>query len=223
MANTTKSTSDNFPLLQDREQRLTRIFQIGYNKCGTRSLFRFLKKSGIPSVHFNKGMLALGIEKNIGAGRKPLHEIDQFTAYTDMQFVAKHRVIEAVHHFRTLYQYYPNSYFILNTRDRDDWINSRLNHGAGGYPERYRKGMKLKNIDAVVEHWKADWDRHHKDVEEFFADKPGQLLVFTVGKDDPQRIVEFLKPDFDTDAKHFGHEGDTKKINAAKYTKGQTK
>lgn len=210
------------PLFENREQRLTRIFQIGFNKCGTRTLFRFFKKNGIPSVHYKQGQLALTIWKNISAGRKPLLGIDQFIAYTDMQFVAKHRIIEAISYYKELWQYYPNSYFILNTRDRDDWIQSRLNHGAGGYPERYRKGLKVKDKSAVIERWKDDWDRHHKEVQEFFADKPGRLLVLNIGKDDPQKLVDFLKQDFETSVEHFGHEGDTAKVNVAKYRKPKT-
>ena len=205
------------PKFETRQQRQTRIFQIGFNKCGTRSIYRFLQRSNIHSAHFNRGKLATFIDRNIEYGRKPLFGINRYIAYTDVQHVNRKRAIEGAHYYRELYQYYPTSYFILNTRDRDGWIKSRLNHGAGFYAERYRMAMNLDSVDEVVNYWIEDWDRHHEQVQEFFADKPGRLIVYDIKNDTPQKMVDFLMPDFPTKAENFLHEGDTASVNPEEY------
>ena len=35
-----------------------RVFQIGFNKCGTRTLFKFFQKNNVPSVHYDGGQIA---------------------------------------------------------------------------------------------------------------------------------------------------------------------
>jgi Sulfotransferase domain len=204
--------------LETREEKLTRIFQIGFNKCGTRSLYRFLQRAGIASAHFNRGRLAVAMKANIEAGLKPLTgEIDRYVAYTDVQQVSRHEAIEGVRYFRELYQYYPRSYFILNTRDRDGWIRSRLNHGNGFYARRYARALRLPDEAAVVAHWTAEWDSHLAEVQAFFADKPGRLIVYDIKTDAPQKLVDFLAPDFLTRADDFRHEGETASVDVAKY------
>lgn len=204
--------------LDSLRARTTRIFQIGYNKCGTRSLYRFLQRSGIASAHFNRGLLADAIAENIKAGRKPLTgNVDRYVAYTDVQHITRDRAIEGVHFFRELYAYYPNSYFILNTRDKEGWIRSRLNHGAGAYVRRYSRALGLPEDGSVLKVWSEDWDRHHADVQAFFADKPGRLLVFDIKNDSPQKVVDFLSPDFLTRVGDFRHEGDTATVDANSY------
>ena len=204
--------------LETRRERTTRIFQIGFNKCGTRSLYRFLQRSGIQAAHFNRGLLAWSIEDNIAQGRAPLQgRIDQWVAYTDVQQVTRERAIEGVRYFRELYHYYPNSYFILNTRDKAAWIKSRLAHGAGFYARRYARALGVETEEEVVAAWSADWDRHHHEVQAFFADKPGRLLVYDIKTSKPQEMVDFLAPDFLTRVEDFRHEGDTANVDPERY------
>jgi len=206
------------PNLLDRRQKLTRIFQIGFNKCGTRSLYRFLQRNGIYSAHFNRGLLALRLHENIAAGRKPLHgKLDRFVGFTDVQRVTQSEVIEGVDFYRELYNYYPNSYFILNTRDKAGWLKSRQNHGAGNYMRRYQLGLGLPDVDAVLDYWKRQWDRHHARLQDFFADKPDRLVVFDIKQDDPQKLVDFLSPDFITQRDLFLHEGLTSEQDPSAY------
>ncbi|MEM9011642.1 MAG: sulfotransferase [Pseudomonadota bacterium] len=204
-----------------REAPRPRIFQIGFNKCGTRSLYAFLKGSGIESAHFNRGRLAQTIHDNIEAGRKPLWGVERYTAYTDMQVVARDGVIEAFKYFREFHRYYPGSRFILNTRGKEGWIKSRVNHGAGFFVQRYQRALGLADEDAVLAHWSQDWDRHHADVASFFADKPGQLLVFDIEQHGPERLVDFLAPEFETDARLYGHAGDTAKVDPEQYRRNR--
>ena len=47
-----------------------RVFQIGFNKCGTRSLFKFFKKNGIESIHYDKGNIAISMFNNFNQNKK---------------------------------------------------------------------------------------------------------------------------------------------------------
>lgn len=189
--------------------RTTRIFQLGFNKCGTTSLYRFLQRSGISATRFNRGLLAARIEENIVAGRKPLAgEFARFAAFTDMHRLSRFSVIEGIQYFRQLHQYYPSSYFILNTRDKEGWLQSRLAHRGGTYAQRYARALKLPDEAAVVQRWSLDWDTHHQSVMDYFADKPGRLLVYDIKTGNPQDVVDFLAPDFITHARDFRHEVD---------------
>ncbi|MEM9210830.1 MAG: sulfotransferase [Pseudomonadota bacterium] len=205
-----------------RREKLTRIFQIGFNKCGTRSLYRFLQRNGIYSAHFNRGRLAMRMRYNLDVGRKPLNgRLGQYVGFTDVQRISKQQVIEGAMLYRELYHYYPNSYFILNTRDKEGWLRSRQSHGAGNYMNRYMKALRLPDEAAIMAYWSEQWDIHHRDVPEFFKDKPGRLIVFDIKNDDPKRLVDFLAPDFETDAHNFLHEGETAAVDKATYKKNR--
>ena len=187
-----------------------RIFQIGFNKCGTRTIYDFLKKNGIKSVHFKRGELAKGISENIQSGKPPLEGWDKWTGYTDMQWVKKTGVIEACGFYREFAAFYPRSYFILNTRSKDRWIKSRLNHGTGqNYGERYRQGLGLATMDETIQAWSDMWDRHHEEVAAYFAKTGQHFLIYNIEEDRPEKLSDFLSPDFQTDPSHFGHEGKT--------------
>ena len=46
------------------------IFQIGFNKCGTRSLYHFFKDNGIPSIHYDGGKIAKSMFQNNSMNKK---------------------------------------------------------------------------------------------------------------------------------------------------------
>jgi len=190
-----------------------RIFQIGFNKCGTRSFYDFFERNGIKSVHFKRGDLARGISENVSSGQPPLKGWDKWTAYTDMQSVKKTDVIEACTFYRSFAAYYPRSYFILNTRSKDRWIKSRLNHGTTqNYGERYRQGLGLASMEETVEAWSAMWDKHHVEVPAFFKETGQHFIVYDIEQDEPEKLSKFLAPDFITEPSLFGHEGKTSAI-----------
>lgn len=61
-----------------------RIFQIGFNKCGTVSLSRFFAENGVPAVHYDLGRLGRTMHKRYLQG-KPL--IDE-TIYSQFLFLS---------------------------------------------------------------------------------------------------------------------------------------
>ena len=53
-----------------------RIFLIGYNKCGTRSFYKLLRKNGYSSIHYDKGRLARRIKANFTFSKPLLDGVD---------------------------------------------------------------------------------------------------------------------------------------------------
>ncbi|MFT7146641.1 MAG: hypothetical protein ACJASZ_001519 [Yoonia sp.] len=64
---------------------MKRVIQIGFHRCGTRSLAQLFRKSGYTAAHLwvaglkGKMNLARVMKNNLEAGRKPLHRIDRYT------------------------------------------------------------------------------------------------------------------------------------------------
>ena len=95
-------------------------------------------------------------------------------------------------HYKKLYKQYPNSIFILNIRNKKNWLNSRLNHGNGRYLKRFKQYYKL-STEQVIKLWSDTWDKHIADVKQFFKDKPDLLLIYNIEKDDFSKLKLFLK------------------------------
>lgn len=187
----------------------TKVFQIGFNKCGTRTIHQFLKKNGLRTIHWDDGNLARTMVQNLLDGRPLLRGYDEnFDVFTDMEWVTREVIVEGFKLFPYLARDYPGARFILNTREREDWVKSRSGHGNGHYINKWKRASGL-DPDALVEHWRQDWDHHHARVAEFFADKPGQLLKFHIANDPPQTIADFL-PEHDIDASLYYQVGKTR-------------
>src|SRR5262245_41193753 len=103
------------------------FFFIGFNRCGTRSLHRWLCDAGVDAFHGGKDEAGrdVGIMLNLAQGRPALESFDGHEAYLDLRVLHQR--------FRDFDRDYPASRFILNTRDIDRWLVSRLNHIEGAY------------------------------------------------------------------------------------------
>ena len=207
-----------------------RFFQIGFNRCGTASLHRFFGANGIPSIHHDNGRLAIAMDANLRAGRHVLAGYERFEAFLDMSFLRPHIHVEIYKRWEVILAQVPGARFILNVRDVDRWVESRLAMGAwtewrwqrpardfgppwdvpGGlrvpvasFADRYRLCHGLAGRDAVVAHWRRDWARHVARVQ---ARVPAdRLLVFDIERDPPEALCRFAG--LDAAAAHrWGHE-----------------
>lgn len=178
-----------------------KVFQIGFNKCGTSTLAWFFKRNGVPTVHWSKGEIARRIEAAHERGEDPLGFYKDVFFFSDMTYTARDVVLDGAYHFDYIHRFYPDALFILNTRPVDGWIDSRMRWN--NYRERYKSARGIKTDEELAAYWRADWERHHRRVAEFFADKPGQLLVFDIEKDGPERIAEFVKGHYKLDTRHY--------------------
>lgn len=201
---------------QLRDPLRPRIFQIGFNRCGTDSLCTFFKRNGYRAVHWAKGKLAEGMELARLEGEPLLHYVGRWDVYTDMERVSHRRIfrgrvlrrllrlegvaelkrpIHAFRYFRTLDRQYPGSKFILNVRDVDLWIRSRLRfQGADGKPYRFcRHGHRAhRSEEELTDCWRDHWEAHTRDVREYFQGRPGDLLVFHIERDPIDKLVSFF-------------------------------
>jgi hypothetical protein len=64
-----------------------KIFQIGFNKCGTKTLHHYFSRNGVRSVHWDYGRLAQRLFANLASGSKLLAGYEQFDVFTDMEYL----------------------------------------------------------------------------------------------------------------------------------------
>ncbi len=177
-----------------------RIFQIGFGRCGTTSLYRFFRDNGVPSIHHDKNQLAHNFVRRMEADEDPFVDYPDIVFFSDMG-CSNGAFLEPFRDFRYMLEFYPDAYFILNVRDRQRWLLSRSNHFKLLRWQGESRGLPTSGD--VIAQWGRDWDEHLGDVRGFFANRPDQLLEFDIEKDDPQRLVDFLAADFLLDAKHY--------------------
>ena len=169
-----------------------KIFQIGFNKCGTSSLHYLFQNSGYKSLHYRNGNIARQIFLNITIGVPILNRLDEFDCFTDMEAASLN--IYAYKYFEQLYTEYKNGYFILNTRNKNDWLKSRSNHKNGRLFHLSKKQFGLSEKQ-TLSLWSLEWDHHHEKVENFFKGKKN-FLKFDLNNDPIQNLIEFVEPDF---------------------------
>jgi hypothetical protein len=190
-----------------------RIFQIGFNRCGTRTLEQFLLRNGIRTLHWERGEIAKNFQKRKEEGRDPFLDYrwprrplrKTVIAFTDMIYLDEQKVIQPHCDYEYIYEYYPSSYYILNTRDRERWVASRLKLGGGTFIDRYRKVLRASEL-AVIEHWRQEWDEHHHRARSFFAQRSARFLEFNIERDGGRVLSDFLRPTFgNVDSSKYGH------------------
>lgn len=163
-----------------------KVFVIGFNKCGTRSLHQYFRECGLASCH--GGMhpeVHIKILRNIVAGVPSLQGFDKYDACSDIAVIQSQ--------FRHVDRDNPGSKFILNVRDTDRWILSRLNHLDGRYVEFMNLvfGLGL-SWQEWVSRWRSEFMAHEFAVSEHFKDRPADLLRYDIENDEPARLAAFL-------------------------------
>ena len=159
----------------------SKIFGIGLAKTGTTSLNDAFAILGISSI---------GCPTNINS-------IKRFDAATD-GIVADQ--------FERLDQAFPNSKFIYTVRDRNSWIDSYTRyHGRkqSASQEHRDKVERLYGTSGTDRQaLLAAYEKHDRHVQEYFKDRPGDLLVMDIcgGRADWESLCTFLgKPIPDVD------------------------
>jgi Sulfotransferase domain len=195
---------------------VVRIFQIGFNKCGTRTLASFFEANGLRCAHWDSGRLAKAMFRNLAAGHSLIEGYRGFQVFTDMEFTPGDgsAPLQAFKLYPQLAAEFPNAVFILNTRNREAWIQSRLGHRSGrdnAYLEKWKRIYNLATAEAVAARWREEWDRHHREVMAFFAESPYRFVVFDIEQDSPDRLVRAL-PEYALDIREYKRRGSTKRV-----------
>ena len=177
----------NFP-----DRKTPKIFGIGLSKTGTTSLAAALEILGWQTAHFRNPVTRAIIEDA---------DFDLFDALNDGPVSA---------HFEALHDKYPNALFICTTRPLQSWEASvrahRIRTRGTDVPRDLDRitaeegpdsplAARLPIHDAIWRHpdlasVHAHWGRR---VDDFFADKPGRLLRFSVADDGWQELCAFLE------------------------------
>ena len=180
-----------------------KIFVIGFNKTGTRSLYNYFKDNKIPSIHWHKGKLARVMKKILikETTNERLRRISCFYRYGGLP----RQNYAHVTFFKEMEQQYPDAKFILNIRDVENWIKSRNNHD--NYTRDICKILKMTK-EELNEKWRNDYKEHIENVISYFSDKPNKLLVFDIEKDKIDKLNLFS--DLSLNSKFYKHHGKTK-------------
>jgi hypothetical protein len=161
-----------------------KVFVIGFPKTGTTSLQSALTTLGY-KVKGEFGMKDPNISRKVY--EMAFRFVEQYDAFEDNPWC----VI-----FKELDKKYPGSKFILTLRPTEPWIKSQVDHfGTTTLPIRewiYGVGYPKGNEDI----YKARYERHNKEVLEYFKDRPDDLLVLRLTEGDGwEKLCQFLHKD----------------------------
>lgn len=186
-----------------------RIFQIGFNKCGTRTIFKFFQQNGVESIHYDKGQIARSMFRHHRRGESLIDiRYRNVTMFADMEDIFKEDtpLYAAEKLYKQLDRQCKNSKFILNTRDKDNWIKSRILHGNGKYLNYIANKLSISKSQ-LIDKWKQDWDSHHLAVIDYFRNRPSDLLVFNIETDPIDRLINFFYGILKLNPIYYQHRG----------------
>lgn len=154
-----------------------KVFAIGANKTGTTSIHALWEELGLASYHGKSW---------VPADATTIQR--RWQAFSD----------GPPEDFRLLDQRYPRSKFLLNTRDLDEWLDSRLEHirweeERGNVSKNPAWRATAENVEA----WIRKRNEDHLDIMSYFADRPDDLLIvnFIRDPDAAGKIALFLGKD----------------------------
>lgn len=178
------------------KQAIFRVFQIGFNRCGTKYLSQLFKLNGYTAKHWDRGAIAEDILVSKILNRKPLTRWSGTTFFGDMECVHLFRgpFIEGYKEYEFLHEHYPDAYFVLNTRDPSAWIASRSKHHGGLYAEfhSHHRGIPIGD---VPKQWLADWVSHVNSAKAYFANNP-RFIEYNIDEDQPEKLRAHFEPQF---------------------------
>ena len=152
---------------------------------------------------------------NLASGRKVFDGAEDYVFYSDLIYSTPAETYEGATAFREILRDYPDTILILNFRDREEWIVSRLKHGHGEFARREMTARGLQNRDDLVAQWRSEWDSHLASVREFMASNPAQLIEFDIDHDGAAKLSESM-PDYNLTPATLQDIGRTRGIKGSK-------
>ncbi|MFM8986086.1 MAG: sulfotransferase [Planctomycetia bacterium] len=194
-----------------------KIFVVGFNKTGTKSLHFFLTANGYRSVHgkqkpwhglIQQPFIAVTMEDNLAAGRPVLSGLESYRAYSDLTYDTATRHIEANAFFREFHAAAPDAYFIFNDRPVEHWLRSRCNHVSARSGSFLENQMQLNGLsrEATLDMWRTLYTTRKAEICDYFAGNP-RFMIFDIEADPPQKLARFLAADFSLDCGKWAHLG----------------
>ena len=169
-----------------------KIYVIGFNRCGTRSLTTAFKQAGIGCVHWDRNQLMLAILSDLRRhGRINLGaHYPGSNAFLDLIHVPQHAdpgdhiLAEGTLLHQQLIDSDPDAYFILNTRSVENGSTPAAVTSME-FLEIYRRHLsKIHNrtfsVDDVLLEWRRMWHQAHAEILSRFQREPklrGLVLI----------------------------------------------
>lgn len=178
---------------------VNKIFQIGFNRCGTSSLFKLFDKYTDPkisAIHWDSNQLANTILRNIQQKRDALVGYEKYTFFCDMESNYSTGNVPLyipifISYYKLLDKQYKGSKFILNIRNIDNWIKSRINYLNKRYAQHQKKYYHVESDEKLIEIWKNQWYDHYESVVKYFTGTD-KLLIYNVESDPLSKIIDFF-------------------------------
>jgi LPS sulfotransferase NodH len=194
---------------------------IGFNKCGTSSLTDLFRRCGHTGAHWRSmsgQFLAPLIFANLHLGRPLFHGLTDYRVLSDLFYLDERVYLEANSLFELMADQYPNMRFLLNTRDLEDWIVSRVHYETPGAGRMIDRACKFFGMSAaqVITTWRDQWNRHHDAVRAHFHDKPERMLEYHIDRDVPDLIAGWLGPEWNIDPTRLRHLNRSVFVSAAR-------
>ena len=149
-----------------------KVFGIGLTRTGTTSLTEALNFLGYSAIHCPMSY----------------EEIDSFDASTDTAVAARFEFLDLL---------YPESKFILTTRDIDSWIESAASlHRSSTDPvwQLETRFILWKSFIFDKDKFIEGYHRHYLKVLEYFKNRQDDLLILDLKEDDKfNKLCKFLK------------------------------
>ncbi len=172
-----------------------KVFGIGLSRTGTKSLTISLKQLGFNLVHYPNDSQTL---QELMAANYDLSILQDCDGITDITVTA---------YYPQLDQLFPNSKFILTVREKQSWLKAMEAHwhnkpvfdtnSDNEDKMRLRRFLRLSVYGTYT--FNGDrlayvYDLHHKNVLDYFKNRPESLLVFNIcGGEGWERLCPFLQ------------------------------
>lgn len=160
-----------------------KVFCIGFHKTGTTSLELALRRLGY-RVKGSFGTKDPDIASKVHEMAYAM--VEQYDAFEDNPWPILYRELDAR---------FPGSKFVLTRRPSENWIRSQVQDFASTETPMRRwiygenAGCPLGNEATYI----ARYERHNREVQEYFATRPDDLLVIDLPNDDGwSRLCPFL-------------------------------
>jgi len=163
-----------------------KVFCIGFHKTGTTSLELALKKLGY-RVKGSLGTKDPDIAEKVHAMAYATAE--EYDAFQDNPWPILYRELD---------ERYPGSKFVMTRRPSESWIRSQVKDFALTETpmRRWIYGEDAGCPEGNEETYVARYERHNREVLEYFAERPDDLLVFDLPKGDGwEKLCLFLGHD----------------------------
>ena len=153
-----------------------RIFGIGLNKTGTKSLASALNFLGIKTHH---GYLGRHLRMESQLGVPVASTFSQYQAICDFHTIYRDSMFprRRIYVFEELDRLYPGAKFVLTSRDLKSWLKSRELHVKRNQANPRYTGDFLRVEKGK---WRRLWKHYHATVRRHFEDRPKDILYMNI-------------------------------------------